>query len=310
MMVPFGRELGGAGIGMGLLALGSAAYENWSSIQNQLFNLWPLKENVIDQKIIAKRDDCLSAFNQFQIGINSLKNLNISDPKTTKESIKGFMNEYETLIHSNAMIDQLILHVNEKTKTIWDSSELGTKTEMLKRLSPMVLDIHNIPKSSSEIVGWVTEATVCTENRLHAEEELQKSRALRDIALKALDECRTSQMPLYERKGQCSDLEVIKEQTKDLTKDSRKMLIQEGELNALKERQAGLIKKEKEYDELVVNMNILQGKFTQVTNEKTELQKNLETLKDRIKNLTEEKEVLENEKLQTEKWFITRWAGY
>ncbi len=283
------RGIGAAGLGTGLIAAITMISRNWGTVQTAFTTGWSVKECVMDNKIKTKRDDCLFAFSYLQSNVDALRDMNVSNRNETRESLLALTGQYKSYVLTTQLFD----HVNEKTKQIWDNTELSTRGEMQKRVSPLDLDITNIPKSSSEIVSWVTEGASCNEQNNLLRKDLDKTKTEKEYAIDNLNNCRISKESLSERKGECKELEFLKEEVLDLRKLKEKVKELETESRFIKEKNQELSKQNQVLEGVSSEKLLLSGKHQECSTNKDKLEETNKNLIKIIGNLKNEFESLE-----------------
>lgn len=240
-----------------------------------------LKDCVVDHTTKKERDNYLKTVTYLKDNIEYLSGLNF----TNYDSMKDKLQLVVTGVRERNGANQWISDLNERTKNIWEKFDLNTRKSMQdKGIVPSTLSLENLPKSSADLALWVKHSGECAnqldkclqeneKNILNNKNLQEKVDSSKDQTIECKDKWKEDADPLRERKGECKDLDSIKEKNIILQNEKDKCL---------------------------------EDKF-QVNNNKSKLESENENYKKKIAELQKE---LEENKNELKKWTITRWIGW
>jgi chromosome segregation ATPase len=203
----------------GLIAIGAWAVANQEKIVYSANTAMAVKDCVLNNKIKVQRDSCFHVVDYLKNSCVDLQELNIYDYNQTKNTLARVVRKVD---ERNSAF-QWIFDLNQRTQNVWNSWEEETKKDMMKRgVIPGSLSLQNIPKSAADMVIWIQETRDCTNKLKVCLNEKDKCVNDRDLAIQSslndkdtlvqcTKECKQESDSLIERKGECKQLEQIKE---------------------------------------------------------------------------------------------------
>lgn len=240
-----------------------------------------LKDCVVDQTARKERDIYLKTVTYLKENIEYLKDLNFTNYDSMKDKLQLVVKG----VNERNGANQWICDLNERTKDIWEKFDLNTKKSMQdKGITPNTFSLENLPKSAVNLALWIKHSGECTNQLDKCLEEKdtcnllkeglqEKINLSKDQTIECQDKWKVDVDPLRERKGECKDLESIKE---------KNTVLQNEKDNQIKEN-------------------------SKIESEKAKLEAENENYKKKIAELQKE---LEETKNELKKWTITRWVGW